>query len=314
MKRFSRVYIEISNICNLQCDFCPEVERGNKIMSMDVFQELLSQVKPLTEEVTFHLMGEPTTHPQFSQFAEQAYAMGVPVNLTTNGTLLNMRNNAEVLLSPAFRQVNFSLQSYLSNFKGGHVLDYLQPIFDWTRRALLERPDLYINYRLWNDGTAQDVLEREVFLSPIEKEFAVTISRKIDVAHNKSKNVLGRLYLHFDSRFQWPHMSTATPQTSGTCYGLQSHFAIQADGTVVPCCLDKEAQLILGKVGPNASSILEVLNSPRALKIQKGFENFQLVENLCQKCSFIRRFDRKDRGSVVSTPYAKNRTFPESSS
>jgi MoaA/NifB/PqqE/SkfB family radical SAM enzyme len=297
----------------LQCDFCPEVERGKKIMSMVLFESLLQQVKPLTEEITFHLMGEPLTHPQFSQFVDKAQELSVPVNLTTNGTLLNMRNNFEILLAPAFRQVNFSLQSYLSNFKGGDVLDYLRPIFDWTRRALEERPDLYINYRLWNDGAPQDILEREVFLSPIEKEFGETISRKIDVAHNKSKNVLGRLYLHFDSRFEWPHLSTAAAKTQGTCYGLRSHFAIQADGTVVPCCLDKEAQLVLGRVGPDALTILEVLNSPRALKIQKGFENFQLLENLCQKCSFIRRFDRKGRSSVVSTPHAENRLFPESS-
>jgi len=290
MKRFSRVYIEISNICNLQCDFCPEVERSNQIMGRELFSNLLAQVKDLTEEVTFHLMGEPLAHPQFSEFSKLAGECGVPVNLTTNGTLIQKRDNADVLLGPMFRQVNFSLQSFFSNQIGQNVLDYFAPIMAWTQRALKERPDLYINYRFWNDGTPQTLLERETFYAPIEKEFAVQINRQVDVAFNKSKNLVGRLYLHFDSRFEWPHQSTAEPRQKGTCHGLRSHFAIQADGTVVPCCLDKEAQLVLGQVGPNAQSILQVLNSPRAVKMRQGFERHELVESLCQKCSYIHRF------------------------
>src|SRR5450755_4349062 len=150
-KRFQKVYIEISNVCNLQCTFCPEVERDKRFMEPALFKKVAMAVAPLTEEVCFHLMGEPLLHPEFDAYVNFCDTLGIRVNLTTNGLLLNPER-VNVLLSPALRQINFSLQSFESNFPEADNSSYLQKIFDFTERALVERPDLYINYRLWNQG------------------------------------------------------------------------------------------------------------------------------------------------------------------
>ncbi|MCB0350845.1 MAG: radical SAM protein [Bdellovibrionales bacterium] len=291
-KRFSRVYIEISNICNLQCDFCPEVHREKKVMSRDMFQKVIAQVKDLTEEVTFHLMGEPMTHPDFFEFLKVCEENHVPVNLTTNGTLLKYPERAQKLLTPIIRQVNFSLQSFTSNFPEKDVMSYLAPIFEFTRRALEVRPDLYINYRLWNMGSREDTeMANQHFLKPIEAEFGYKLEAPVDVAFKKSRHVVGRLYLHFDSRFEWPTLQAPVSSESGYCYGLKSHFAIHADGTVVPCCLDKEKGVDLGNI--SALTVLEALNSDRARHMRQGFDQFKVCEELCKRCTFIRRFDSK---------------------
>lgn len=296
-KKFSKVYIEISNICNLQCDFCPEVERQKKIMSYELFSEIIDQVKDLTEEVTFHLMGEPLTHPKLAEFMEKCASSGVPVNITTNGTLLLHKNYADVLLSPIVRQVNFSLQSFVANYPQKDMKPYLQNIFAFTRRAFELRPDLYINYRLWNMGSVQATVSgNSHFLEPISEEFNYELRTPVDVGFKKSRHVKNRLYLHFDSRFEWPSLKAAVSGERGFCYGLKSHFAIHADGTVVPCCLDKEAGLALGKVAvgsDSALSILAALNSERARRLREGFDQFEIREELCRRCSFIRRFDKK---------------------
>jgi MoaA/NifB/PqqE/SkfB family radical SAM enzyme len=313
-KRFSRVYIEISNVCNLQCDFCPEVERSKKVMSYELFKTVIDQVKDLTDEVTFHLMGEPLAHPRFLDFLQYCEEQGVPVNLTTNGTLLHLKNRKNELFSSALRQVNFSLQSYLSNFPSEPVMPYLRPIFDYTRRALEMRPDLYINYRLWN--VQSDQSSDEIF-NAIQNEFSfqsvapvVTSGRhKETKAFRKSQNVTGRLYLHFDSRFKWPSLADAVSSEKGFCYGLRSQLAIHADGTVVPCCLDKEARISLGQVQPlQLDSVVKAIQSPRAQNILSGFEAFEAREALCQRCTFIRRFDSKIRrgGSSAKTSTTKN--------
>src|SRR4051812_9048193 len=136
-KRFKKVYIEISNVCNLQCDFCPEVERGKKFMEPELFRKAARAVAPLTEEVCFHLMGEPLLHPDFDAYLAFCGTLGLPVNLTTNGLLLTPER-VTALLGPALKQINFSLQSFESNFPGKDNTDYLQKIFDFTRRALRE--------------------------------------------------------------------------------------------------------------------------------------------------------------------------------
>lgn len=303
--KFDRVYIEISNICNLQCDFCPEVERTKKIMSFELFQKIIDQLQGLTQEVTFHLMGEPLAHPQFTEFLNYCAKVKMPVNLTTNGTLLHHKNRAQVLLNPIIRQINFSIQSYISNFPHGDLKSYMQTLFDFTRQAFVDRPDLYINYRLWNYGSREETQTQNAhFFNIIENEFSLQINREVDVGFRKSKNILNRLYLHFDSRFEWPSLKGPRINEKGFCYALKSHFAIHADGTVVPCCLDKEAGIPLG----SALDLLSTLRSERARSLRQGFDNFMLSEELCRRCDFIKRFSKKKYTATQhsSTPISTN--------
>lgn len=287
-KKFTKVNIEISNICNLQCSFCPEVIRSKKRMPLDLFRRIIQQVAPLTDQVCFHLMGEPLMHPQFKEMVEICQESGVRIFLVSNGVLLREKHT-DILLHAAFRQVNFSLHSFNDNFPDRDPTEYLQKIFNYTDKALVLRPDLYINFRLWNlqdpRGTStrnQDMLHR------IAEHFQVQIDTDIDVRTRKSIHLKNRLYLHFDTEFTWPSLDLPVLGTSGTCYGLSSHFGVLVDGTVVPCCLDKEASIPLGNV--EQSPLLEILNSPRSKAILDGFKKRKLVEGLCQRCQYIERF------------------------
>jgi radical SAM protein with 4Fe4S-binding SPASM domain len=286
MDKFKKIYIEISNICNLQCSFCPEVERGKKIMAADDFEIVIGKVKDHTEQVTLHLMGEPLAHPEFSKIVAMAEEQGVHINLTTNGLLLKRYKEKE-LLSPAVRQINFSVQSYKDNFPNRPLKDYLTPLLEFTKFLNERRPETYINFRLWNLGN-DAAHENEEVLSLIEEFYQVEINRRVDPGLRKSKRVWERVYLHFDSRFDWPSPLFPKISEQGKCYGLDNHIGIHANGDVVPCCLDKEARIKLGNIKEN--TLEDILNAPRALAMKKGFEQGRLVEDLCQRCSYIRRF------------------------
>ena len=270
-QKLRKIHIEISNICNLQCSFCPEVEREKKEMDEVLFSRLIREAKPLTEEVCLHVMGEPLAHPKFSRFVEISSALNVPLNIVTNGTLLN-EEKTTTLLNPTVRQVNFSLQSFLDNFPGKDPSTYLEKIFSFTRKAFLERPDLYINYRLWNlDSEQMSNNQNEFIFKKIEEEFSITINRNVDVKQIKSKKLLNRLYLHFDSRFQWPNPQSPIRGDKGFCHALSTHIAIHANGTVVPCCLDKEASTKLGST--QETPLQEILLNKRTQKMKQGFKD-----------------------------------------
>jgi radical SAM protein with 4Fe4S-binding SPASM domain len=287
-KRFLKVNIEISNICNLQCTFCPEVIRSKKMMDLDLFEKIIPQVGPLTEQVTFHLMGEPLVHPKLEAMIEICGKHKVPIFLVSNGVLLNEKR-AELLLNPAFRQVCFSLHSYPDNYPDRDPSEYLRKIFEFTQRALEVRPDLYINYRLWNLKEANEHNQNnDHYFAEIEKYFNLNFRRNIDVRVQKSVRILNRLYLHFDTRFDWPGIDLPIIGTKGTCKGLSNHFGILVDGTVVPCCLDKEGKIPLGNA--KETSIVDILQSEKAAKIFKGFRERKLLEPLCQRCQYITRF------------------------
>jgi MoaA/NifB/PqqE/SkfB family radical SAM enzyme len=290
-KRFHKVNIEISNICNLQCTFCPEVIRAKKIMDVELFRKVIEQVAPMTEMVCFHLMGEPLLHPKLPQLLDICQEYRTPVFFVSNGVLLTEARN-ETLLHPALRQVNFSLHSYLDNHPGSDPSEYLKKVFAYVDLALSRRPDLYLNFRLWNLESPQgQVHENQQMRSAIEQHYGVKLIHDPNVKIQKSQRIVGRLYVHYDTEFVWPALELPEIGSQGTCYGLRNHFGVLADGTVVPCCLDKEGVLKLGHVqdGP----IESILNQDRAVQMLQGFLRGELVEALCQRCNYVDRFSEK---------------------
>jgi MoaA/NifB/PqqE/SkfB family radical SAM enzyme len=297
-KRFEKIYVEIGNVCNLRCDFCPEVARGKDLMSRELFERVIADAAPLAREVCFHLMGEPLAHPRFPEFVDICAAHGLPVNITTNGTLLD-EARTEALLRPVVRQVNFSVHSFASNFPGRDIGPYLEKIFAFTRRAFEVRPDLYVNYRLWNlSGAGED--ENEDAISRVERAFGVALERRVDVRRSKGRLVLNRLSLHFDTRFEWPRPDAPLRSERGACRALSGQLGILSDGTVVPCCLDKEGVIALGDA--RRQTLGEVLAGERAGRMAQGFKDGRLVEDLCRRCTFISRFDRTARRTAAPSP------------
>ncbi|MFN8846504.1 MAG: radical SAM/SPASM domain-containing protein [Bdellovibrionales bacterium] len=287
-KRFQKVNIEISNICNLQCSFCPEVIRDKKLMSLNHFRNIIRQVAPLTEQVCFHLMGDPLVHPHLHELVEICHEHSVKIFFVTNGVLMREKQS-QLLLHPAFRQVNFSLHSFFDNFPERDPTEYLNKILAYTDQALLQRPDLYINFRLWNLLDTKFSSQRNYeMLSRISDHFQIHFDTQFDVRNRKSLPIKGRLYLHFDTEFIWPGLHLPILGAKGSCYGLSSHFGILVDGTVVPCCLDKEGSIPLGNI--HKQNVLEILESPKSKAILEGFRKKNLVEDLCQRCQYIERF------------------------
>ena len=257
-------------------------------MTLETFQKVIEQTAGLTEQVTLHLMGDPLVHPKLDQFLKICKAHEVPVFLVTNGVLLNDVKE-ELLLDPIIRQVNFSLHSFHDNYGDKDPSIYLNKIFKFTERAFSERPELYINYRLWNlEGTLGVGEQNRSMLKRVSDQFAFSFKENIDIKRNKSVRIKNRLHLHFDTEFTWPALDLPLLGEKGTCYGLTSHFGVLADGTVVPCCLDKEGKIPLGHV--NDDSIENILAGERAQNILLGFKKNKLVEDLCKRCDYITRF------------------------
>lgn len=266
-------------------------------MSLEDIKNILVQAKPLADRVCYHVMGEPLNHPQFSQAIQAAEDVNVPLEITTNATLFNEEAES-ALLSKAVVQVNFSLQSFVDNFPKANPETYFGKILRFCKGAEQERPDLYINFRFWNlsDGEMQNPIN-EFFLKKIEESFSVEINRRVDPAFQKSKKIRGRIYVHFDSRFEWPSLQNKFLSEEGTCWGTRSQLAIHADGRVVPCCLDKEGDVLLGHI--HEQTLEEILNGPTFLQVRRGFEKNQLVSELCKRCSYRERFSTSSTSTTL---------------
>jgi len=285
------VYIEITNVCNLHCSFCPcgKEPASRTFMDSKLFEDCIAGAQEIgATSVYFHVLGEPTLHPGFAHYLKKLEQTPLKLTLTTNGTTIE-RSGRQILASPAVRQVNFSTHAY-AELPRETAERYLQNVLDFCTLAIVERPDLYINLRLWNVGAEEASSWNSYMLKRIHETFGVEVTPGHFCSRHKSFNITGRVYLHEDTRFEWPSLSERTSEeiVAGTCRALDTHIAILHDGRVVACCLDHSGQITLGHIGEQ--SLAEIINSPMALNIKEGFAQHELRHPFCQTCNFCKRF------------------------
>jgi len=277
MKRFQKVYLEISNICNLSCRFCPGTKRKPKVMNEAEFSALLPRLRPWTDFLYFHLMGEPLCHPLLADYLKLAGEHGFRVILTTNGTLLQKQQTI-LLSSPALHKVNISLHAFEANDLSVPFEDYLRQCFAFGKAAEGKK---IIIFRLWNQGGA-DKRNADI-LSVLESVFP-----KPWVEERRGIRIGNRVYLEYGDKFDWPDLRAEDQGNQVFCYGLRDQIGVLCDGTVVPCCLDHDGDLALGNL--LESDLDEILESERAQAIYQGFKQRYAAEELCRKCGYAKRF------------------------
>ncbi|MBA3009200.1 MAG: radical SAM protein [Proteobacteria bacterium] len=289
MKRFKKVYIEITNICNLRCNFCPKTHRPLEMMDEQRFKRILTAIRPYTDYIFFHLMGEPLLNPNLAIFFEMSHEAGLKVNITTNGTLLGQELPG-LLKAPALRQVNISLGSFEANGMTKSLETYLTGVTNFVNQAA-ENSKIISAIRLWNiDSVRSKGSNRlnEQILQFLESHLGLAPGVfSVLSKDNPSMMLKERVYLHLAEKFEWPDLEKIDENHKIFCHGLRDQMGILVDGTVVPCCLDSDGNIPLGNVLD--SPMDEILHSERALALFNGFSRRRAVEPLCQKCGYARR-------------------------
>jgi len=279
MKHFREIYLEISNICNLNCSFCPGTRRSKRWMTTAEMAQLLPKLRDWTDHLYFHLMGEPLLHPHLEEFLQMAGDAGLKVILTTNGTLLPKRQEL-LLKSPALHKINISLHAFEANDPDVPFETYLRGCMAFGQAAQGAK---LVTYRLWNDGGLDE--KNGAILDTLHQHFPGQWVRE-----RRGIRMGQRVYLEHGEKFDWPDLSAADGGRRVFCYGLRDQIGVLADGTVVPCCLDHEGDLALGNL--YQQELKDILDSPRAKAIYDGFSRGEAAEELCRKCGYARRFQK----------------------
>lgn len=273
---YSRVYVEITNICNMNCSFCHGHSRPLRKISADEFAFVLNQLEGQTNYIYYHLMGEPLTHPELPLFLEMAAQKGFHSVITTNGTLLPKRGAS--LIAAGLHKVSISLHSFEGSDEAAYQR-YLDGVADFADAAT--KAGIIISFRLWNRGFdgGRNNIALAFFRSRLEGTWT---------ENTRGFRIRDKLYLEWGDRFDWPDKDAPVQGNEIICYGLRDQFGILCDGTVVPCCLDSEGIITLGNIF--RQDIEDILSSPRATAMVKGFQCRKATEELCRRCGFAQRF------------------------
>ena len=298
-----RCYIEITNVCNLNCDFCPKHRRAARKMSLDEFDLITDKIRGRVIFLYFHLMGEPLLHPLLPDFIRMAREKGFRTVLTSNGTLLDKAMN---LLSSLPHKVQLSLHSHESNGKG-ILAEYIEKVMQFAIPAAEQGTCVVL--RLWNQGGRES--ENEQVMQLIEQYVQKPWRERPD-----GYRLCDNLYLEFDRKFEWPKVEppSSSPEGEGFldsieplgevlvqesviknspprgsrrgaevfCKALHKQIGILSDGSLVPCCMDHDGDITLGNLF--TQSLDEILESPRVKAMTEGFRHHRATEQLCQNC------------------------------
>ena len=269
---YSRIYVEITNICNMRCSFCHGHNRPPRQMTETEYAHVLTQLSGKTQYIYHHLMGEPLVHPLLPRFIQMARQAGFHPMITTNGTLLDTRGDA--LLNIGLHKVNISVHSFENGSPEAHQ-HYIEKIANFSQKA--NDAGTIISLRLWNNG--HDEGKNETTLSLLKEMLPGQWT-----PNTRGYRIRDGLFLEWGDSFDWPDLNAPDYGNRVFCHGLGDHFGILCDGTVVPCCLDSNGTIPLGNVF--SEELSDILASDRAKNIAEGFRRRTATEALCRRCGY----------------------------
>ena len=266
-----RVYLEITNACNLNCPFCTN-EKGNNYLSLSEIKEYSKQIKKHCDYVYLHILGEPTLHPNFDEILNILDINELNLQLVTNGTLLFKYPN--LLKHKCLRKLSISIHSINNT-------NIEKNYFKTINRLINNNSNTKLELRFYDrNSLSKDIQE---YLNSLINKYGLELTSK-----QNSYKIKENTYIYFEELFNWPSINDRFISNVGTCHGAIDMIAINSKSDVTICCLDPKAYNKIGNLKQN--SLDEILNSQQYLKYVKEFKENKITSDLCSKCSYRLRF------------------------
>jgi len=314
----NRIHIELTNICNFSCEFCPDgmMKRPRGRMPTEMVKEIINEVSrySIARDLYFHVMGEPTLHPDLVTLSRYAADRDLRVCITTNGSLLDMALYRE-LKAAGIKQLFISLQTpdeesfRLRGTKTLNFNDYAERILKVSLEHLKYSGEMELII-----GFLSSPLRRLII--PIVKEISIADTTKqlknhlrkwaemilqragrqellaeaigqINRVRSFRENVivLGRR-VKFMTRVlgDWKSVTARRRNRArfGFCHGLQENFGILYNGDYTYCCTDFDGMTSRGNFGE--MGLVEYLSDKRMQEVVRGFKRYRVIDPYCQHC------------------------------
>ncbi|WQW61695.1 SPASM domain-containing protein [Helicobacter pylori] len=278
-KLFKKIYIELSDICGLQCSFCPNPKNIRGVMPLELFEKVCKEAAPLTPIITLHVLGDPCKLKNLNHYLSTARRFSLKVDLVTSGAYLH---DFETLLQDVIYQISISLDAGLDHHNKIDQHRHIQKILEFCRYKFEKNSEVFLNLRI-QDSTLD---KHQNLIKPFLESFEC-ISLETLISQGRAR-LFKKSFLNIQKTFKWPSLNAPNPLNQKSkipyCYGLIKQIAILSNGVVVPCCMDTQAHINLGDL--NHTPLKDILNSQKAMAIKTHFLKGEALELLCKNCSY----------------------------
>lgn len=251
------IYVEPTNVCNYKCPKCPQSEglkRPPAVMSIELFKELIAQLKPHRPRITLHHSGEPLLNPHLFEMIKTARETGIMTAVFTNASLLDKDDFRIVVEGPdalIFSVDSADAASY-SRLHGGAQWEKVKNnIEEFFRKISSSSPVKYVQLlAVINDQSQEEIAALKNFIAKFPFD-SVVIKNAFAWPQGKTKTALSFPpdYMVFPCAHPW----------------LSS--AVLADGSVAPCCLDAHGFYRVGNIAER--NFMDLFNGEKMNELRK---------------------------------------------
>jgi len=272
------VKIDICNVCNYSCVFCPQATQYNKIGNIDKTL-CLKIIKDAFEaggrNLCLSMTGEPLLNKELELYVSYAKELGYQyVFLNTNGYFLT-EDRTIGLLKAGVDSIKVSVNSAKRSYELIHGVDAFERVinnikkFDYYRKMKGVECKLYISYVAVKQ-TLAEVNQLKEILEPYVDDIIVMN------ANSRGGSVHGledKMYVGEDEfSFTYP------------CSQLFNNIYVTSEGYVVICCQDFENLTVVADL--NNENICDAWNNNKFTEFRRRYLNKDLKGTLCQNCIY----------------------------
>ncbi|NWF88170.1 MAG: SPASM domain-containing protein [Ignavibacteriaceae bacterium] len=283
--------IEPTNFCNLQCPECPsgtgELTRSLGFMSFERYKEIIEQIENTGFYIQLFFQGEPYLNKQLPEMVKYAQSRNIYVSVSTNGNLIS-RKNIDRLINNLPDKIIFSLdgldETSYQNYRVGGTFkqadESLQLIVEAKQKLKLNKPFIELQFIVMrqNEHLLEDV---KTYAKNRYVDRLVFKSMQISNHSNALK------YLPSNEKYSRYIVNERSYELKGKfknhCFALWRTAVITWDNKMVPCCFDKDAKYILGKLKDN--SISTIWKSKLYQDFRAGLLQNRRGLEMCRNCT-----------------------------
>ncbi len=311
IKRVDFFSLELTNICNLDCDFCANrfITRKKGMMDLDFAKRIIKEVREtgFCDEITTNVMGEPLLYKGIFELLRYAKELKQNIVLITNGEKLDKDTALKLFeYPPAQFSISYhsgSEKSYRHKNSPSTYEQYRNQIFDFVelKYKLKSKAPIYLQvistYSMPHDKFR--ILEDEQEMCLFNKEwvdFANRIKRKYKISCHTPHSIypganmlLPGFYINLYFFYHlWlkdlsPAGTKVIPSQKSRCSWPFIQCNVLWNGDLTLCCTDYNGDLVYGNV--RDKSIIEAFNCDKINKIRKSFAEAKNIPERCAYCS-----------------------------
>ncbi len=308
---------ELVNYCNLHCPVCPTgaqaIARKKMAMDPDLYERVIDETGPFLLTASLWAWGESLLHPHLGKILRASLKHHFVILISTNGQNLDDERVIHTLIQypPTCLIVAIdgltdeTNSQFRVGAKLGPALAGVRKLAELKQKHSLIFPVLQMRFIVMKHN------EHEVEkLDPFAREngFDMFSLRSLSIIDNESAEEIHGKFVPGEAAWR-AYKYKGGKREHGNSYICQQPFlfpTLFADGTLVACEQDFNAQLSMGQIS-KGTSFGDLWFSKRAAQIRRTIRDAPHDYSFCRNCPY---WDRESAGCSVESRYFRDGINP----